>query len=203
MTEIPLDVQVICDDVKVGTSTAVIIDPVSKAVTHLVVKLVADDERLVPIRFVESSDHYSIKLNCSTVELGKMAKFKTYHYVPGVTHNPDLPGGEWEAPYVTLDYSGDTREVESMPEGELAVHRGDPVRATDGQVGVVGELVVDADSGHITHLVLEQGHLFGKKEITVPLDQIDHVSEGSVHLSIDKAEVKNLPTMKVKRHYKR
>ena len=90
-----------------------------------------------------------------------------------------------------------------MPEGELAVHRGDPVRATDGQVGVVGELVVDADSGHITHLVLEQGHLFGKKEITVPLDQIDHVSEGNVHLSIDKAEVKNLPTMKVKRHYKR
>jgi len=203
MSEIPLDAQVICTDGKVGTSTAVILDPIKKAVTHVVVKISGEDEREVPLGHVVSAEHDAITLNCTKADLENMAKFKTFQYVPGTTHNPNLPGGEWEAPYVTLDYGGDMREVEALPEGELAVHRGDPVKATNGQVGVVGELVVDADSGRITHLVLEKGHLFGKEEITVPLDQIDHVAEdGIVHLSIDKSAVKNLPSVKVKRHYR-
>jgi len=49
--------------------------------------------------------------------------------------------------------------VEIVPAGELAIHRGDPVRATDGQVGHVGEFIVDSDSGYISHMVLQKGHL--------------------------------------------
>jgi sporulation protein YlmC with PRC-barrel domain len=203
MSEIPLDAQVSCLDGEVGKSTAVIFDPVNKNVTHVVVRITVEDERMVPLKYVVASDHDTIRLDCKKIDLEYMAKFKTYQYVSGVTANPSLPQGEWEAPYVTLDYSGDMREVESIPEGELAVHRGDPVKATDGQVGVVGELVIDTGSGHITHLVLEKGHLFGKQEITVPVDQIDYVAEGVVHLKMDKAAVKKLPTMKVKRHYRK
>jgi sporulation protein YlmC with PRC-barrel domain len=203
MSELPLDAKVICTDGEVGMSTAVVIDPLTKGVTHVVVRMTGGDEVMVPLRHVVSSDRDSITLNCKKIDLAQMAKFKTYQYVQGVAGSHSLPKGEWEAPYVTLDYSGDMREVEAIPEDELAVHRGDPVKATDGQVGVVGELVIDAASGHITHLVLEQGHLFGKQEITVPIDQIDHVADDSVYLSIDKAAVKNLPSMKVKRHYRK
>jgi sporulation protein YlmC with PRC-barrel domain len=203
MSEIPLDAQVNCSDGKVGISTAVIIDPVNKGVTHVVVRISDEDERMVPLEFVVGTDHDAITLNCKKSNMLEMAKFKTYRFVPGVVNDPSLPRGEWEAPYVTLNYGGEMREVEAIPEGELAVHRGDPVKATNGQVGVVGELVVDTDSGHITHLVLEKGHLFGKQEIIVPLNQIDHVAEGIVYLNIDKSAVKKLPPMKVKRHYRK
>jgi sporulation protein YlmC with PRC-barrel domain len=203
MSELPLDAKVICTDGEVGTSTAVVVDPLKKGVTHVVVRMTGGDERMVPLRHVVGSDRDTITLDCKKIDLTQMAKFKTYQYVQGVTGDPSLPKGEWEVPYVTLDYSGDLREVEAIPEGELAVHRGDLVKATDGQVGVVGELVVDAASGHITHLVLEQGHFFGKQEITVPIDQIDRLVDDIVYLSIDKAAVKNLPTVKVKRHYRK
>ena len=54
---------------------------------------------------------------------------------------------------------------------------------------IVAELLVDLESGHITHMVLEKGHLFGKKEITVPVSAIDYAYADTVHLKLDKKAV--------------
>lgn len=200
MSEIPMNAQVNCSDGAAGTSTAVIIDPLSKSVTHVVVKVTDHDERSVPLKYIAETDHDSITLDCSKKELELMPQFKEFRYVKGVPNYPEFQGGEWEPPYVTLDYGGEMAEVEVVPAGELAVHRGDPVKATDGQVGIVDELVVEAGSGHISHLVLQKGHLWGKREVTVGVDLIDKVEDGTVYLSINKDAVKDLPSVKVKRH---
>jgi uncharacterized membrane protein len=92
-------------------------------------------------------------------------------------------------------------EVERVPPGELAIHRGTFVEATDGFVGEVGELVVDPASGHITHFVMREGHLWGKKEKTLPLSAIDYVELDTVYLKLDKRAVELLPTIPVKRSY--
>lgn len=77
-------------------------------------------------------------------------------------------------------------EVERVPLGELAVHRGTQVEATDGKVGEVGELLVDPESEHVTHMILSEGHLWGKQDIMLPLSAIDRVEDDTVYLKLDK-----------------
>ena len=88
---------------------------------------------------------------------------------------------------------------EHIPEGEKEIHRGMYVQATDGKIGQVDELMVEPESWRITHVVLRHGHLWGKKEVTLPLSDIDHVTEDEVYLKIDKATVESRPSIPVKR----
>ncbi len=203
MTDIPLEAEVFCTEGAVGTSTAVVIDPVNQNVTHVVVQIDKYDEHMVPVELITASDHDTIKLNCSKKELDELPLFKEFEYVAGVPNYPDFQGGEWEPAYLTLDYEQEMTLVEKVPPGELAVHRGDPVKATDGQVGVAGEFIVESESGHITHFLLQKGHLWGKREVTLGLDLIDKVENGVVYLKIDKDAVERLPAVKVKHHFLR
>ena len=88
---------------------------------------------------------------------------------------------------------------ERVPPGELAVRRGNHVRATDGDVGLVDEFLVDRETEHITHLVLREGHLWGQKDVLIPVSEIAHVDEDRVHLTLSKQEVASLPTIPVRR----
>lgn len=201
MTEIHLNAQVICSDGDCGESTAVIVDPVSKDVTHVVVRY-NYDEYLVPIRCITASNHDHIRLSCTAAEVSQMAPFKDIQFIGEPDDYAAMQVDEWSLPYVTA-YPLDAPlvQVELVPQGELAIHRGDRVWATDGDVGSVGEFVIDSQSGHISHLVLEKGHLWGKKEVTLGLDLVDKVEEGVVYLKVDKAAVERLPAVKIKRHY--
>ncbi len=87
-----------------------------------------------------------------------------------------------------------------MPPGELAVYRGMDVSTAEGKVGQVDELVVDPDSGEITHLLMREGHLWGKKDVAVPVSAIDTVEADEVYLNIDKEAVGALPAVPVRRH---
>jgi sporulation protein YlmC with PRC-barrel domain len=201
MTDIPLKAKVFCTDGEAGTSTAVIIDPVKQLVTHVVVDH-NYEEVVVPLELVTETDHESIKLSCKTAELSLMPPFKEVQYLGGEDYYPAYTDSAWTTPYVTSYPAEDMVLVEEqVPAGELAIHRGDPVLATDGKVGQVGEFVIDSESGHITHLVLHKGHLWGKKDVTLRLKLIDRVEEGIVYLSVDKRAVEQLPAVKVKRHY--
>lgn len=73
------------------------------------------------------------------------------------------------------------------------------VEATDGHVGNVGELVTDPDSGQVTHLVLQEGHGLGKREVTLPLSAVERVKGDTVYLKLDKEAVKQLPSLPVQR----
>jgi sporulation protein YlmC with PRC-barrel domain len=201
MTDIPLKAKVYCSDGEAGTTTAVIIDPVKQLVTHVVVDH-NYAEVVVPLALVTETDHESIKLSCTTAELAQMPPFKEVQYLGSEDFYPAYTDAAWTSPYVTSYPAEDLVLVEEqLPAGELAIHRGDPVMATDGDVGHVGEFVVDSESGHITHLVLRKGHLWGKKDVTLGLKLIDRVEEGIVYLSVDKKAVEQLPAVKVKRHY--
>jgi len=73
------------------------------------------------------------------------------------------------------------------------------VEATDGKLGKLDELVLDPKSGGITHLLMREGHLWGKKDIAIPLSAVDFSDGKSVYLKLDKSAVKGLPTVAVKR----
>jgi hypothetical protein len=89
------------------------------------------------------------------------------------------------------------QEVEQVPSGERALHQGAHVNATDGKVGTVDELLLN-DSGQISHLVMHKGHLWGKKQVIVPLSAVDKVVDDTVYLKLDKATVSTLLTIPTK-----
>jgi hypothetical protein len=62
----------------------------------------------------------------------------------------------------------------------------------DHVVGKVEAFLVD-DDRRVTHVVLEHGHLWGHREITVPMSAVAQVHSDWIELSITKDEVENLP----------
>jgi sporulation protein YlmC with PRC-barrel domain len=74
------------------------------------------------------------------------------------------------------------------------------VQARDGHVGRVDEFLVDPTNGHITHLIMREGHLWGQKNVTIPVSEIDHIDEDTVHLKMDKREIELLPAIPIRGH---
>jgi uncharacterized membrane protein len=82
-----------------------------------------------------------------------------------------------------------------------AVQPGAHVEATDGRVGVVSELGA-AEAGYdASHFVLQEGHLWGKKVVTLPLSAIDRVEGDTVYLKLDKKAIEKLPTIPLKKAF--
>jgi sporulation protein YlmC with PRC-barrel domain len=195
--DVPLNSRVHCVDGECGRSTYVIMDPVSRQETHLVVKEKgpAAAERVVPIGWVTEATHDLIRLRCTKEQLDKMDLFFEKHYLreplPDFEHlegrNLLLP---FRIPNVMKTVQVETRHI---PAGEMAVHRGATVEATDGRVGQVDEFLVDPENSHITHLILHEGHLWGQKDVTIPVSEIDRVEEDTVHLKLSKRGIEALP----------
>jgi sporulation protein YlmC with PRC-barrel domain len=111
-------------------------------------------------------------------------------------------GAYFYMPYVTSDRTVyESVDQKQIPPGELAVSRGTRVEAKDGYVGHVDEFVVNPKSGHITHLVMREGHLWGKKVVIIPVSLIDDTRKDTVYLKLDKLQIEVLPTFPVHRHW--
>jgi sporulation protein YlmC with PRC-barrel domain len=201
--DIPLNAEVHCADGVCGRSTYVIVNPVNEQVTHVVVReeWFPHDEHLVPLDLVIESTPDTIRLRCTKKDLVMQEPFTQVEYVAG-----DLAGFRYERgdfmlwPYNVPD-EGEVIpvEIERVPLGELAVRRGTRVEATDGHVGRVDEFLVDAESEHITHLILREGHLWGQKDVTIPVSEIARVEEDTVYLKLTKEQIEALPTIPVRR----
>jgi uncharacterized membrane protein len=75
------------------------------------------------------------------------------------------------------------------------------VEATDGRVGVVSELGAAKGGQDADHFVLQEGHLWGKKVVTLPLSAVDRVEGDTVYLKLDKKAVAKLPTIPLKKAF--
>jgi sporulation protein YlmC with PRC-barrel domain len=111
------------------------------------------------------------------------------------------PGGPgmWGTPSTVGEMTTKVEE-EAVPPGEVAIHYGIAVKAQGHKVGQVDELMIDPASGEVTHLLMLEGHLWGKKDLAVPVAAIGAVDVDEVVLAIDKEEIEALPVVPVKRH---
>lgn len=75
------------------------------------------------------------------------------------------------------------------------------VRASDGQIGLVGGLIPDEGGEEATHLMLQEGHVWGKKEVAIPFSAVDRVEGDTVYLKLDKKAVEKLPSLPRKKKY--
>jgi sporulation protein YlmC with PRC-barrel domain len=196
MMNIPVHAKVFCADGSTGGHTSyVVLNPVTEQITHVVVKrsIWPEDERLVPIEMVTESAQDHIRLSCSKERLAEMDPFIETEFleaeVPHYITDPFLLS--W--PYQQVDMERVQVEHERIPVGELAIRRGARVEATDGYIGHVDGFLVDQTSEHITHLVLREGHLWGQKDVSIPVSYIDRIEEDVVYLKLDKQGIENLP----------
>jgi sporulation protein YlmC with PRC-barrel domain len=85
---------------------------------------------------------------------------------------------------------------DNVPLDEVEVRRGEHVHAADGDIGRVQGLVIDASNHHVTHVLLQEGHLYGRKEVAIPISAVTGVDDG-IQLSITKQQVQDLPPVDV------
>ncbi len=196
--DIHLNAHVDCTDGRIGRLENVIVNTHAQKVTYLVVKEhdVENTLRLVSEKKVKEATHDTVTLSISKEKFREMKHFIQEDYIPS---NVMLYMAEQEGWYAGIP-AGVFVEHEDIPAGGVAVHKGAKVFAGDERVGRVDEFLVEGKSGRITHLVLLEGHLWGKKDIAVPVDQIDRYENGDVYLKMNKDQVESLPEFDVKEH---
>jgi hypothetical protein len=185
-----------CADGPCGQCRYVILDPAKAAITHVVVgdPAALGETRLVPLEYVLDSTPKLIRLSCTREEFEALPQFSKYEYVrPAQGYEPYSPGELWMGPLEAYWQSLQLEVDQQVPEGELSIQRGAPVEATNGHVGIVEGFLAEAASGHITHLVLEEGHLWGRREVLIPAAQIDRIEDDTVFLRINRETVVALP----------
>jgi sporulation protein YlmC with PRC-barrel domain len=197
-----------CTDGICGNVSRVVIDPVARAVTHIVVepKHRQGLGRLVPIDLVDDSPE-EVRLRCTVAEFERLDPAEETQFVPGssgyAAYGPDQVVA-W--PYYGLASGMDptlvnvspTVTYDTIPLGEVAVRRGEPVQATDGSIGRVHGLVIDPRNHHVTHVLLGEGHLWGRKEVAIPIGAVTGVDDG-IQLSLSKQDVADLPPVDIDR----
>jgi hypothetical protein len=88
-----IGVEASCIDGACGEVSRVVIDPVARTLTHLVVEPKHGDGRLVPLSLVEATTG-EVLLGCTMAEFDKLDAAEETHFVPGGTSYPGLPNLE-------------------------------------------------------------------------------------------------------------
>ena len=203
-----------CTDEEFGELVDVVVDPATRRLTHLVVEPRRKDwvARLVPIDVVQTRDdaRRAVELRMTVEEARRLPPV---HHVAFLrlgdlpVDDPDWDVGIKEVltfPYYTAyelepmppDFAV---EYDRIPKGDVEIRRASSIASADGHhLGQVDGFVVDRDD-QITHLVLERGHLWGRREVTIPIGAVATVETDAIALSLTRDEVGALPAVRVQR----
>ena len=191
-----------CTDGVCGKVTCVVVDPVARTITHLVIepKHRYDLGRLVPLDLIDATTG-EVRLRCTLADFEELDPAEETQFLPGT---PGYPGYDPEQvlsmPYYGMGGAGayvpQTVTYDAVPLDEVEVRRGEHVHATDGHIGKVQGLVIEPDSHHVTHVLLQEGHLWGHKEVAIPISAVTGVDDG-IRLNITKQQVQDLPPVDI------
>ena len=207
-----------CSDSPLGELADIVVDPTTRRITHLVVKPEHGiySRRLVPISLVvPTGDEHVIALDCTLEDAAGLERAEEMAYLRlgefpvederwdvTVTEMLALPyyqGIDMPSAGLYAYEEGVEVRYDRVPKGEVEVRRASPVTSSDDHhVGHVEGLVVDDDQ-HVTHLVLQHGHLWGKRDVTIPIGAVARVEAGAVILTLTKDEVGALEGVRVHR----
>ena len=166
---IELGTRVRCTDKPYGELADVVVDPISKRVTHLVVRPTdqeALETRLVPIELVDNGDEGSeLSLRCTVEEVNALEPVREYAYLrvrESAANDPNWDIGVQDvlaSPYYEVDpalgYPGYPTDLgliyDRVPKGEVEIRRSSDVYSADEHhLGEVDGFLVDGEA-HITH----------------------------------------------------
>jgi hypothetical protein len=208
-----LGAKVRCSDGFCGEVTRTVLDPVGRTLTHLVIQPRHRGAlgRLVPIELADTTAG-EVRLRCTLTEFerldpaeevdlveddgygggyGSAASVQGYGNVGGMG-----VGGSASGMGIGMGLGHRTPLVvsHSVPLGEAEVSRHEHVHALDGEIGQVEGFAVDPADHRVTHVLLREGHMWGRKEVAIPISAVTTVDEG-IRLNITKKQVGDLPPL--------
>jgi hypothetical protein len=203
---LPLEAHVKTADGRPVILADVVLDPVKRVVTHVVVRAGEPDPtaRLVPLQLVTGGGARgeAVALTCTAEELEKLESIQGYAYLP-VDERP-AADSEWDVgvedvvmmpSYQGADLGVYTAEIDPnvgvtydrVPKGEAEIRRSSVVASSDGhELGAVSGFVIDGPA--ITHVVVERGHLWWKRAVSVPIASVTTLATNAIGLGLTKAE---------------
>jgi sporulation protein YlmC with PRC-barrel domain len=206
-----IGIVVMCKDGECGMLARVVIDSSTHAITHLVVepKHRRHDARLVPMDLVEAISSQEIRLECTLEQFEGLDAAEETNIRPEARFDWEdqraqaltVGFSRYLGPRV-LDSDGlgtgrmPTRPLglteDKIPGAEGEIWRGQHVHASDGAIGHVYGFVIDPRD-RVTHVLLGEGHLWGKKEVAIPISAVKFIVDDGVYLTLTKQEVGDLP----------
>ena len=212
-----------CVDGAYGELSDVVIDPSTRRVTHLVIQPHHrhDEARLVPVERAGagSDDDAEVSLDATLAEVDALEPISRSAYLrigEFPVEDPDFQVGIQEVfalPYYEslspeglgtsmqpLDYDPHvTVNYDRVPKNEIEIRRGSAVTSADGErLGHVEGFVVD-DEQKIASFVLEHGHLWGKREVIIPIGAVARIGNDEVVLNLSTKQVGALKSHGVRR----
>jgi hypothetical protein len=177
-----------CSDGDCGVLRRILIHPDAHTVTHLVIEPRHETQRgrLVPVELVDAADG-EIRLRCTIAEFENLDPADEADLVEGanlgITDMPGPMGIPGPLPVVFEDV---------VPVGEVEVGPGDRVHAVDGEIGEVQGFLVNPADNQVTHVLLKEGHFWGRKKVAIPVSAVTG-AEGGIKVNLTKKQVEDLP----------
>ena len=188
-----------------------IINPATETVIHLVIRPGHRPEaaRLVPVHLVETTEG-EIRLRCTLAEFDQLDHAEERQlageadehvgdvglFSSGFAYNVS---GDALAPvgdeFMDIGHIPGRRRTfveDVLPVGEDQVGPGDRVHAVDGEIGRVQGFLVNPGDDQVTHVLLQEGHLWGRKKVAIPVSAVTGVDAG-IRLNLTKEQVGELP----------
>jgi sporulation protein YlmC with PRC-barrel domain len=214
--------EVRCTDGICGELRRIVVDPVARTITHLVVtpRHSILEGRLVPLTLVDAASS-ELRIRCTLDEFARLDAAEDAQFLPGPNGFGGFGPGDvlFHAYYrlgagavavggmatgdmgasVSSTGAKNTAQLvvhDAVPLGEVDVRRGDHVIATDGAIGSVQGLVIDPWNHHVTHVLLQEGHVLGSKEVAIPISAVSGIDDG-IRLRMSRDEVRNLPPVDI------
>ena len=203
-----------CVDGVFGALVDVVIDPQTRTVTHLVVEPHHQHwmARLVPVTLVAADPAtQGLTLACTIAEARRLEPVQRSAFV-ALGEELEIDDPDWDVGIegvLVQPYHGSeappshdavaTATYDRIPKGEVELRRSSTVTsADDHRVGHVDGFLVDDDE-HITHVLLEHGHLWGRREVTIPIGDVASVRPDAITLSLTRDAVGMLEPVAVRR----
>jgi sporulation protein YlmC with PRC-barrel domain len=210
-TEFTIGAEASCSDGLRGEVTRIITDPATRTITHLVIepKHRRHLGRLVPLKLVEVAAG-DIRLRCTEAEFGELEPAEEVDLAEGEDYGGGYGSGESVQGYgnvgsmgvggsasgmaigASLGHRVRTVVHDAVPLGEAELCPGERVHALDGEVGQVQGFIADPDDHRLTHVLLKEGHIWGRKEVAIPISAVTAIDEG-IRLNLTKKQVEDLP----------
>ena len=196
-------------DGRCGHLERVIFNPVADLLTHLVVEPGHHEERarLVPVDLVARVEDDLIALSCTMKEFERLDEAEDIQFLAAAdAHSSEYGSHAYAWPYyglgglgLPLGHRRGGMFTDRVPVGEVEIRRGDAVHARDGWIGAVQGLVIDPADHHVTHLILQEGHVWGHKQVAIPIGAADRADE-EVRVDLTKEEIEALPPVSLRSH---
>lgn len=186
------------DSKEVGHLDRVVIDPETKALTHIVIHkgLLNAKDKVVPVDMIAAAVPDSIGLRLSADKLDELSDYEETKYSQGNNSWSAMQGtsGYMDTPNAPMTSAPTLKEkVINIPPNTVALKEGAQINTADGKhIGKLEQVLTSPESGQVTHLRISHGVL-RKESKLIDAAWIGTIEEKTVTLNTDSATVEQLP----------